>query len=85
MQAHPALVLNADFRLLSYFPLSLLTWQDAITELFKDHVSVVAEYDKWVSSRPLCRHSRHRSRRRSTPPTGDWWLPSVSGRFAQRG
>src|SRR5205809_142675 len=46
MQAHPALVLNADFRPLSYFPLSLLSWQDAITAVFKDHVSVVAEYDK---------------------------------------
>jgi 5-methylcytosine-specific restriction endonuclease McrA len=43
-------VLNADFRPLSYFPLSLLSWQDAITAVFKDHVSVVAEYDKWVSS-----------------------------------
>src|ERR1700731_286829 len=50
MQAHPALVLNADFRPLSYFPLSLLSWQDAITAVFKDHVSVVAEDDKWVSS-----------------------------------
>jgi 5-methylcytosine-specific restriction endonuclease McrA len=50
MLAHPALVLNADFRPLSYFPLSLLSWQDAITAVFKDHVSVVAEYDKWVSS-----------------------------------
>ena len=47
---NPALVLNADFRPLSYFPLSLLSWQDAITAVFKDHVSVVAEYDKWVSS-----------------------------------
>jgi hypothetical protein len=28
---NPALVLNADFRPLSYFPLSLLSWQDAIT------------------------------------------------------
>jgi 5-methylcytosine-specific restriction endonuclease McrA len=50
MQAHPALVLNADFRPLSYFPLSLLSWQDAITAVFKDHVSVIAEYEKWVSS-----------------------------------
>ena len=50
MQAHLALVLNADFRPLSYFPLSLLSWRDAITAVFKDHVSVVAEYDKWVSS-----------------------------------
>ena len=28
--AHPALVLNADFRPMSYFPLSLLSWQDAV-------------------------------------------------------
>ena len=31
MVAHPALVLNADFRPMSYFPLSLLSWQDAVT------------------------------------------------------
>ena len=37
MQAHPALVLNADFRPLSYFPLSTLPWQDAITAVVKDH------------------------------------------------
>jgi len=30
MQDHPALVLNADFRPLSYFPLSTLSWQDAV-------------------------------------------------------
>jgi len=39
MQAHPALVLNADFRPLSYFPLSLLSWQDAITAVFKTRLS----------------------------------------------
>jgi 5-methylcytosine-specific restriction endonuclease McrA len=50
MQAHPALVLNADFRPLSYFPLSLLPWQDAVTAVVKDTVAVVAEYDEWVSS-----------------------------------
>ena len=50
MQGHPALVLNADFRPLSYFPLSVLSWQDAITSVIKENVSVVAEYDKWVSS-----------------------------------
>jgi len=54
MQDHPALVLNADFRPLSYFPLSLLSWQDTITAVFKEHVSVVAEYDKWGAA--------HRSR-----------------------
>jgi 5-methylcytosine-specific restriction endonuclease McrA len=50
MQGRPALVLNADFRPLSYFPLSLMSWQDTITAVFKEHVSVVAEYDKWVKS-----------------------------------
>ena len=30
MSARPALVLNADFRPISYFPLSLLSWQDAV-------------------------------------------------------
>ena len=29
-QTFPALVLNADFRPLSYFPLSLWCWQDAV-------------------------------------------------------
>lgn len=44
-QMYPALVLNADFRPLSYFPLSVLTWQDAVTDVINDRVSVVAEYD----------------------------------------
>jgi hypothetical protein len=44
MTAHPALVLNADFRPMSYFPLSLLSWQDAISAVFSQRVSVVAEF-----------------------------------------
>jgi hypothetical protein len=43
--AHPALVLNADFRPLSYFPLSLWPWQDAVHAVIAERVSVVAEYD----------------------------------------
>ena len=39
----PALVLNADFRPLSYYPLSLWTWQDAIKAVFLDRVYVVSE------------------------------------------
>ena len=50
MSAHPALVLNADFRPMSYFPLSLLSWQDAISAVFSARVSVVAEYDTWARS-----------------------------------
>ena len=48
--AHPALVLNADFRPMSYFPLSLLSWQDAVQAVFSERVSVVAEYDAWARS-----------------------------------
>jgi 5-methylcytosine-specific restriction endonuclease McrA len=48
--AHPALVLNADFRPLSYFPLSVLPWQDAVSAVVKDTVAVVAEYDAVVRS-----------------------------------
>jgi 5-methylcytosine-specific restriction endonuclease McrA len=50
MIAHPALVLNADFRPMSYFPLSLLSWQDAVHAVFRERVSVVAVYDAWARS-----------------------------------
>ncbi|WP_350335469.1 HNH endonuclease [Coralliovum pocilloporae] len=45
LDAHPALVLNADFRPLSYYPLSLWSWQDAIKAVFLDRVSILSEYD----------------------------------------
>ncbi len=50
LRDNPALVLNADYRPLSYFPLSLWSWQDAIKATFLDRVSVVAEYDTEVHS-----------------------------------
>ena len=46
----PALVLNADFRPLSYFPLSVWCWQDAVKAVFLDRVSVLSEYEKQVRS-----------------------------------
>ncbi len=46
----PALVLNADFRPLSYFPLSLWCWQDAVKSVFLDRVNIVSEYDRVVRS-----------------------------------
>lgn len=46
----PALVLNADFRPLSYYPLSLWAWQDAIKAVWLDRVSVLSEYDTEVHS-----------------------------------
>ena len=48
--ACPALVLNADFRPLSYFPLSLWAWQDAVKAVFLDRVNIVSEYDNVVRS-----------------------------------
>ncbi len=50
LQAHPALVLNADYRPLSYYPLSLWSWQDAIKAVFLDRVNIVSEYDMAVHS-----------------------------------
>jgi len=50
LRHHPALVLNADYRPLSYFPLSLWSWQDAIKAAFLERVDVVAEYEQVVHS-----------------------------------
>ena len=47
---NPALVLNADFRPLSYYPLSLCSWQDAVKSVFLNRVSVIEKYDQSVSS-----------------------------------
>lgn len=49
-EACPALVLNADYRPLSYYPLSLWSWQDAVRAVFMDRVNIIAEYDRAVSS-----------------------------------
>ena len=46
----PALVLNADYRPLSYYPLSLWPWQETIKAVFLDRVDVVSTYDKLVHS-----------------------------------
>ncbi|HLI13810.1 MAG TPA: HNH endonuclease [Alphaproteobacteria bacterium] len=49
----PALVLNADFRPLSYFPLSLWPWQEAIKAVFLERVNIVSEYEQVVHSPSL--------------------------------
>jgi 5-methylcytosine-specific restriction endonuclease McrA len=46
----PSLVLNADYRPLSYFPLSLWSWQDAVKAVFLDRVNILSEYDQVVRS-----------------------------------
>lgn len=49
----PALVLNADFRPLSYYPLSLWPWEEAIKAVYQDRVDVVSVYDQVVRSPSL--------------------------------
>ena len=46
----PALILNADYRPLSYFPLSLWSWQEAVKAIFRGSVDVVSEYDEVIHS-----------------------------------
>jgi len=45
-----ALVLNADYRPLSYYPLSLWSWQDSIKSVFLDRVNIVSNYERIISS-----------------------------------
>ena len=49
----PALVLNADYTPLSYYPLSVWPWQTAIKAIFLERVDVVATYDRLVHSPSL--------------------------------
>ena len=46
----PALVLNADYRPLSYYPLSLWSWQDTVKSVFLDRVVIVSNYDRQIRS-----------------------------------
>ena len=46
----PALVLNADYTPLSYYPLSLWPWQTAVKAVFLERVDIVAEYVREVHS-----------------------------------
>ncbi|MGH9903920.1 MAG: HNH endonuclease [Pyrinomonadaceae bacterium] len=46
----PALVLNAEYTPLSYYPLSLWPWQTAIKAVFLDKVDIVSSYERHVHS-----------------------------------
>ena len=50
MSGNPALVLNADFRPLSYYPLSLCSWQGTIKSVFLKRVFVIEYYDQKIHS-----------------------------------
>ncbi len=49
-ESWPALVLNADYRPLSYYPLSLWHWQATIKAVFLDRVNIVDYYDRKIHS-----------------------------------
>jgi len=44
LERSPALVLNSDYQPLSYTPLSVWSWQEAVKAVFVGKVDVVAEY-----------------------------------------
>ncbi|PTQ13470.1 HNH endonuclease [Sphingomonas oleivorans] len=46
----PALVLNADYTPLSYYPLSLWPWQTAVKAVFLERVDIVDHYEREVRS-----------------------------------
>ena len=50
LRRNPALVLNADYRPLSYYPLSLWPWQEAVKAAYLDRVTILSEYDEVVRS-----------------------------------
>ena len=50
LESCPALVLNADFRPLSYYPLSLWSWQEAVKAVVSDRVNVVSVYNRVIHS-----------------------------------
>ena len=50
LKSRPALVLNADYRPLSYYPLSLWPWQEAVKAAYLDRVDIISEYDEVARS-----------------------------------
>lgn len=50
MKDSRALVLNADFQPLNYFPLSTMDWQTSIKNVYEGNLAVVAEYEEIVRS-----------------------------------
>ncbi len=60
----PALVLNADYTPLSYYPLSLWPWQTAVKAVFLERVDIVAAYEREVHSPSLRDEAAERDRAR---------------------
>ncbi len=56
MSGLQTLVLNADYRPLSYHPLSLWSWKDAVTALLLGRVNLVEQYDRVIHSPSTALH-----------------------------
>ncbi len=56
LERYRTLILNADFRPLSYFPLSVWPWQEAVKAIFRGSVNVVSEYERTVRSSQMEMH-----------------------------
>mmetsp|Transcript_28185 Transcript_28185/g.110739 ORF Transcript_28185/g.110739 Transcript_28185/m.110739 type:complete len:270 (-) Transcript_28185:951-1760(-) len=71
----PVLVLNADYQPLSYLPLSVWPWQEAVKAFYLDRVSIVATYNSEVRSPSVtmeipsvvCLRSYHKHSLKSIP------------------
>jgi hypothetical protein len=50
LENSPTLVLNADYSPISYLPLSLWSWQDALRTVFSDKAVIVHEYKLSIRS-----------------------------------
>ena len=50
LEACHALVLNADYRPLNYYPLSLWPWQEAVKAVVSERVRVISVYDRIIHS-----------------------------------
>lgn len=48
LESCPALVLNADYQPLSYYPLSVWHWQTVVKAVFLNRVQIVSEYDRVI-------------------------------------
>tara|TARA_Y100001970_G_scaffold229153_1_gene284176 strand:+ start:332 stop:883 length:552 start_codon:yes stop_codon:yes gene_type:complete len=53
INVNPALVLNADFRPLCYYPLSVWSWQNTVKAVFLDRVNIISEYENEIHSPSL--------------------------------
>jgi 5-methylcytosine-specific restriction endonuclease McrA len=50
LESCPSLVLNADFRPLSYYPLSLWSWQETVKAVVSERVNVLSVYNRVIRS-----------------------------------